>query len=126
MMAVGEWHLDAPRPIRLARHRMRRRIPIVEIALETNLPGFGCMANEGNGFNELLGGITVKLSREIRRVHLFSASFVDVLAVFQPANLPAEDPQDKGSKHSKNAFESAYLRSSQPAMRAIAERHILG
>lgn len=60
MMPVRERHLDAPAATVLALHRVRARVPIIEIAHQKNLLGVGSRANEIHRLGHFLGGVTVQ------------------------------------------------------------------
>ena len=60
MMAMRERHLDAPAATVLALHRVRARVPIIEIAHQKNLRGVWSRANEIHRLGHFLGGVTVQ------------------------------------------------------------------
>jgi len=60
VMAVIERNLDEPRAIRLAFHRMRGRIPIVEIAHQMDVFGLRGDTNKVDRLGHFLGGVAVR------------------------------------------------------------------
>lgn len=59
MMAVGERQVDLPCAIGLALHRVRRGMPVVEIAGDKNFLGVRGAADEIYRLGHSFGGITV-------------------------------------------------------------------
>ena len=59
VMAVGQRHLQQPGAIGLPFHRMRGRIPVIEISHQEDLLCFGSETNEIDGFGHFFGRITI-------------------------------------------------------------------
>ena len=59
VMAVNQRNLDKPCAVRLAFHGVGNRIPIIEIAHQMHVFGFGSNANKINRLGHFFGRITV-------------------------------------------------------------------
>jgi len=77
MMAVIERHLDQPGSVGLAPHRVRSRVPIVEIARQRNVFRVRREADKVHGFGHFPGRIPVLGNSEgkVRAVHRLSLCF---------------------------------------------------
>ena len=64
MMPVIQRDLEEPGAIRLAFHRVCRRVPIIEIAGQKDLLGSRCIAHKIDRLRHLLGGIAVRGERK--------------------------------------------------------------
>ncbi len=59
VMPVVKGNLNKPSAVRLAFHRARTGVPIIEIAYQADLAGVWSQANEVDGLDHLLRGITI-------------------------------------------------------------------
>jgi hypothetical protein len=75
VVAMVKWHLQEPGSIRLASHRMCRRIPTVELASQEHRLRVPHPANKVNGFGHPLGGITVGGKNRANRLLHVTATF---------------------------------------------------
>ena len=71
MMAVVERQVDLPRAVRLALHRVRRGMPVVEIAGDENFLRVRGAADEVHRLGHVLGGVTMfgNVKGRVRTVH---------------------------------------------------------
>src|SRR5262245_58693102 len=59
VMPMMQWHLEKPCPIRLPFHRVRRRVPTIEVPQQMHFFGFRRDTDEIHRFGHFFGGITI-------------------------------------------------------------------
>ncbi len=132
MMPVIQRDLEEPGAIRLAFHRVCRRVPIIEIAGQKDLLGSRCIAHKIDRLRHLLGGIAVRGEERTNVMHAttnFDSSISDNCRFSKrnrekETDAPVEDKRERGGE-----WKLAQLAGATAAMRdgvGTARPHIAG
>src|SRR5690348_4371574 len=74
VMAMPQLELGVPRAIGMALHRMRRGMPVIEIAGDEDFPGIGSGADEIDRLADVLGGVTIPRKPRVRLIAVHCSS----------------------------------------------------